>query len=108
MVDSEVYIVLLGLKIALSLALVVLAFTLDLIAKKGEKQIHGLNIMALALLVMAVFEFLEDIAAIYTGFPSWLTHDAVNSWVKLSSLFVAGIGILWYLSGIKKNIKDYY
>lgn len=107
MVESDIYIVLLGLKVALSLALVVLAFTLDVIAKKGEKHIHGLNIMAVALLVMALFEFFEDIASIYSGFPSWLNHDAVNSWVKMSTLFVAGMGIIWYLSGIKKNIKDY-
>jgi hypothetical protein len=108
MADSEIYIIVLGLKIALSLGLVVLAFTLDVIAKKGEKHIHGLNVMAVALFIMALFEFFEDIAGIYSGLPSWLGHDLVNSWVKLSTLALAGLGIIWYLFGVNKNIKDYY
>lgn len=108
MVESDVYVVVLGLKVALSLALVVLAFALDVIAKKGEKHIHGLNLMSVALLIMALFEFFEDMASIYPGMPSWLGHDLVNSWIKLSTLFVAGAGIIWYLLGINKNIKDYY
>jgi multisubunit Na+/H+ antiporter MnhB subunit len=107
--ESDVYVVILGLKIALSLALFVLAFALDAISKSKKKgHVHGLNIMAFALLVLALFEFFEDMASIYSGLPGWLSHDLVNSWVKLGALFVAGIGIIIYLVGIKKSIKYYY
>lgn len=104
---EEIYAILAGLKLAVFLSVLVMAFLVD-IAEKGNKRIHGLNFMAICLMFVAIFEFVNIMGIIYPGLFGWISdHESLHLFTK-PFLLLAGLGLIWYLNGIRKNIKNYF
>lgn len=95
------------LKIAVYLSVLVLAFLIDIVSKK-DKHIHGLNLMALVFVVLAFTEFIHITSVISEGAVfSWFAVHENAHLLEGPLLLIGGLGIIWYLIGIKKNIEDY-
>jgi hypothetical protein len=102
--SEEIYALLAGLKIAIYLSVLVMAFIVDRVEKR--KSVHGLNIMALAFMLIALIEFSHTFAHI-EGIWEWLTEHE-NLHLLLQPLFtIGGIGIIIYLRGLNCNAADY-
>jgi len=105
MVDFAVFAVVAGVKLAVFLAVLVLAFLIDIVDSK-HKNIHGLNIMAIAFVLIAITEF-AHIMAHAEGIMPWIGSHVNLNLITHPLLLIAGLGIIWYLWGINKNIEDY-
>lgn len=104
---EEIYAILSGLKLAVFLAVLVMAFLVDIV-EKGNKKVHGINFMAICLMFVAIFEFANTMSTIYPGFMGWLgEHENLHLLTK-PFLLLSGLGLIWYLNGIRKNLKDYF
>jgi hypothetical protein len=104
MAESEIFVMMLGFKIAIFLSLLVLAFVIDIV-NRDKKHIHGLNVMAAAFLLLTLLEFFEDMSGIYQGFMPFLGHELVNSLFKPGLFVLSGLGILWYFRGLCKSAE---
>lgn len=93
-----------GLKLAVYLSVLTLAFLVDAVSKK-TKSVHGLNLMAIFFAVIAIFEFFHIMAQVY-GILPWLSEN-ILSYISNSLFILGGLSLIWYLWGINKNIKDY-
>jgi len=104
--NAELFLLVAGIKIALFLAVAVLAFLIDIVDNK-HKNVHGLNIMAISFILIAFTEFLHTLSHVHEGLFSWfMVHENLHL-ITHPLFIIAGIGIIWYLVGIKKNIEDY-
>lgn len=104
---SEVFLILASLKIGVFLAVLVLSFLVDILEKKN-RAVHGLNLMAVCFMLIALTEFFHIIAEAHKGFFPWLLDFQNVHLITKPLLILAGLGIIWYFYGIRKNIKDYY
>ena len=103
---SEIFLILASLKIGVFLSVLVLSFLVDIIGKKN-KAVHGLNIMAVCFILVALTEFFHMVAEAHEEFFPWLLDFENVHLITKPLLILAGIGIIWYLWGISRNIKDY-
>lgn len=94
-----------GLKIAVYLAVLTLAFLADAVTKK-TKQVHGLNLMAVFFIVIALFEFFHVMTEVYDILP-WLASSETVEYITISLFILGGLSLIWYLYGIHQNIKEY-
>lgn len=94
-----------GLKIAVYLSVLTLAFLVDAVSKK-TKSVHGLNLMAIFFIVIAVLEFFHVMAHVY-GILPWLASHETLKYMTNSLFILGGLSLIWYLWEINKNIKDY-
>ena len=63
--------------------------------------------MAVAFVLIAMTEFAHIMAHMHEGLFPWLVpHENLNL-ITHPLMLVAGLGIIWYLFGVKKNLKDY-
>ena len=94
-------------KIGIYIAVLVLAFLIDAIAQKNEKQnMHGLNLMAITFVLIGIFEFFHVLAVELNILPMLVSHENLD--LIIHPLFIIGsIGLLLFLLNIKKNIKYY-
>lgn len=94
-------------KIAIYIGVLVLAFLIDAVAQKNEKQnMHGLNLMAIAFVLVGIFEFFHVLAVELNIFPLLASHENLD--LIVHPLFiVGGLGLIWFLWGVSKNVKDY-
>jgi len=104
--EGAVFALTAGLKIAIFLAVLVLAFLADKVVK-DKKNVHGLNVMALAFILIAFSEFLHIMSHIHEGFMPWMMSHGNLHLITHPLFIIAGVGIIWYLWGINKNIEDY-
>lgn len=96
-----------GLKIAVFLLVLVYAFLVDIPFKR--KSIHWINLTAIALILIAIMEFLHamsDIGMDHSFIPYLDSEANLNAFIDIMSI-VAGIGLLMFLLDIKKNIAAY-
>lgn len=104
---EEIYAILAGLKLAIFLSVLIMAFLVDII-EKGNKRVHGINFMAACLMLVAIFEFANIMSTFYPGFLGWFGEHENLHLVTKPFLLLSGIGLIWYLNGIRKNLKDYF
>ncbi len=103
---SEVFALFSGFNLAVFIVVLVLTFLVDTINKKG-KSVHGLNIMSVALIVLAVIELFHSMTELNAGFMPWLASNENLQFMSVPLLIIAGLGMIWYFWGISKNIKAY-
>lgn len=96
-----------GFKIAIYIGVLVLAFLIDAVSQKNEKQtMHGLNVMAIAFALVGIFEFFHILAAELGVFSTLASHENLD--LIIHPLFIIGsLGLLWFLWSVSKNIKAY-
>lgn len=99
--SNEIYGIFVGFKLALFISVLVFALLVDKVSK-DKKQSHGLIIMAFAFIIIAALEFFSiiDVGIV------WLSNDNLQL-ITRPLLGIGAIGLIWYLIGIKKNIKQY-
>lgn len=104
--DSTTSAIFVGLKIAVFSAILVMAFLIESVDKR-KKQVHGINLFAIMFIVIALAEFFHVIASSHTGVLNWITNHK-NLYLITHTLSIVGaLGLIWYFTGIKKNIKNY-
>jgi len=94
-----------GLKFAVFLAVLTLAFLVDQVSK--NKHVHGLNLMAGSLTIVAFAELLHLISNLHGEVFMWFMSYGNVSLITYPLYVISAIGIMWYFIGIKKNLKNY-
>lgn len=98
---EPVFSIMVGVKLSVFIILLIYSILIKLIAK--GKNIIGINLFALALIIIALVEFFEVTAELGES------GKAVNIFNFISDIFtlVAGLGLLGFILHVNKNIKDY-
>lgn len=91
-----------GIKLAIFLAVLILSVLLMIIDNKP--YIMGLSILAFTFIVIAIIEFVF-VTPVFQSLP--ITGDKNLKLITNLLYIVGGLGMIWYLSGINSNIKDY-
>jgi hypothetical protein len=94
-------------KIAIYIGVLVLAFLIDIVTEKKEKLgMQGLNVMAIAFVLVGIAEFFHVLAVELNIFPILASHENLD--LTVHPLFIIGsLGLLWFLWGVSRNIKQY-
>lgn len=96
-----------GIKVAIYIGVAIMALLIDMVARKDEKQhMHGLNIMAYSFVAVGLLEFFHVLAVAYGAFPALASHETLDLIVH-PLYIVGGLGLVWFLHGVGKNIKEY-
>lgn len=97
-----------ALQLAVFLIIMVYCFLADISFK--TKNIHWLNLMSIAFIIVAIAGFLHVFSYLFPNeiviWPLVLPHENFHLLSDIGFL-VAGIGILLFLVGINRNIKEY-